>query len=296
MDDELELVTFLQEHLWLFDQEGHLKEFKSVDEIFDCHFQCRLDLYKTRQQYTEGLLQAEVNYYANQVRFITEKKEGVIDFENVTLNSLIFELRRRGYDSNPVDQFNGKERMWIRDLMKFIQKFKEEEEKENNLMNSLLQPEHLPAENGKKIEPENLTENQVNKHLGLTASRWTNNEVLNFKRRTSQVHREKKQESERKYCEKYPDRVREAKRKYAEKTREQKRKKDLERYHKNKEAILEKRRKTLDPEKVREYNQKYLKENYAEIREKQRIYREKNRDRINAQQNRRYHETKGQKK
>ena len=102
-----QLVTFLQEHLWLFDQEGHLKEFKSVDEIFDCHFQCRLDLYKTRQQYTEGLLQAEVNYYANQVRFITEKKEGVIDFENVTLNSLIFELRRRGYDSNPVDQFNG---------------------------------------------------------------------------------------------------------------------------------------------------------------------------------------------
>ncbi len=103
-----QLITFLQEHLWLFDQEGHLKEFKSVDEIFDCHFQCRLDLYKTRQQYTEGLLQAEVNYYANQVRFITEKKEGMIDFESVTLNSLIIELRRRGYNSNPVDQFNGK--------------------------------------------------------------------------------------------------------------------------------------------------------------------------------------------
>ncbi|XP_017463763.1 PREDICTED: trichohyalin-like [Rhagoletis zephyria] len=262
----------------------------------------------------------------------------MIDFENVTLNSLIIELRRRGYDSNPVDQFNEKasdysyllslpissfsedgfealiktrdgkreklsqhrqitpERMWIRDLMKFIQKFKEEEEEENNLMNSLLQPDHLPAENGEKIEPETLTEKQVNKHLGLADTRWTNNEVRKYKRRTSQVYREKKQEYERMYREKHSDRVREAKRKYAEKTREQKRKKELERYYKNREAILEKRRKTLDPEKVREYNQKYLEENFAEIREKQRIYREKNRDRINAQQKRRYHEAKGQKK
>ncbi len=103
-----QLIHFLQEHLWLFDQEGHLKEFKSIDEIFDCHFSCRLDLYKARQQYTEGLLRAEISYYDNQVRFITEKKEGVVDFENVTLSFLTADLSRRGYDINPVDKFNGK--------------------------------------------------------------------------------------------------------------------------------------------------------------------------------------------
>ncbi len=186
--------------------------------------------------------------------------------------------------------------MWIKDLMKFIQKFKEEEEDENSLRTALFFPEHLPADNGDEIEPENLTDNQVNKHLGLSLSRMTKGLVHSYNCRTNQVQRKKKIESERKYRENNKERILEINRKYRDKNREKINEGSRRYYRNNKDKIIEKKRQCENLEEKKEYFRKYNEENYEKIKENRRAYREKNRERINAQHLRWYHRTKNQKK
>ncbi|XP_017460843.1 PREDICTED: zinc finger and SCAN domain-containing protein 12-like, partial [Rhagoletis zephyria] len=61
-----------------------------------------MKLYEERKRYYEGLLQAEVLFLDNQVRFIREMNGGIIKMEKVKEATLTRQLIERNYDSDPV--------------------------------------------------------------------------------------------------------------------------------------------------------------------------------------------------
>ena len=62
----------------LFDQNGCIKRYTSVDDILRDFYTVRLDYYQRRKDYLEGMLSAESLKLDNQARFIMEKIEGTI--------------------------------------------------------------------------------------------------------------------------------------------------------------------------------------------------------------------------
>ncbi|XP_053400628.1 DNA topoisomerase 2-alpha-like [Mercenaria mercenaria] len=86
----------------LFDRNGCIKKYNYVEEILREFFELRLEMYKKRKDYLEGMLAAESLKFDNIARFIMEKIEGTITIENKKKKDLIETLVRRGYDSDPV--------------------------------------------------------------------------------------------------------------------------------------------------------------------------------------------------
>ena len=66
----------------LFDANGCLKKYDSVEEILRDFYVVRLRFYEKRKNYLEGVLQAESRKLTNQARFICEKCDGVLIVEN----------------------------------------------------------------------------------------------------------------------------------------------------------------------------------------------------------------------
>ena len=62
----------------LFDKDGCLRRYSSAEEILKDFYALRLDMYKKRKDYLEGMLSAEAAKLTNQARFIVEKIEGKI--------------------------------------------------------------------------------------------------------------------------------------------------------------------------------------------------------------------------
>ncbi len=62
----------------LFDSNGVLRKFESVDQIFREFFHMRLEVYQKRKDYLEGMLSAESLKLDNIARFIMEKIDGTI--------------------------------------------------------------------------------------------------------------------------------------------------------------------------------------------------------------------------
>ncbi|KAL3855352.1 hypothetical protein ACJMK2_014568 [Sinanodonta woodiana] len=85
----------------LFDHNGCIKRFNKVDEILQEFFDVRLEYYKKRKAYLEGMIAAESLKLDNIARFIMEKIDGTVVVENKPKKELIQLLVRRGYDSDP---------------------------------------------------------------------------------------------------------------------------------------------------------------------------------------------------
>jgi len=62
----------------LFDANGVLRKYDSADDILRDFYTTRLTMYGKRQQYLDGLLDAEARKLSNQARFILEKIEGKV--------------------------------------------------------------------------------------------------------------------------------------------------------------------------------------------------------------------------
>ncbi|XP_065312691.1 DNA topoisomerase 2-alpha-like isoform X2 [Gordionus sp. m RMFG-2023] len=86
----------------LFDANGVINRYNSPLDILKDFFWVRLDFYKKRKVYLDGLLTAEAMKLDFQARFILEKIRGDIVIENVKRNELIKTLISRGYESDPV--------------------------------------------------------------------------------------------------------------------------------------------------------------------------------------------------
>ncbi|KAL4217342.1 DNA topoisomerase 2-beta [Mactra antiquata] len=95
-------TTLTTSSMVLFDHGGCIKRYDCVEDILREFYEIRLELYKKRKDYLEGMLAAESLRLDNIARFILEKIEGTITIENKKKKELIEMLVRRGYDSDPV--------------------------------------------------------------------------------------------------------------------------------------------------------------------------------------------------
>ena len=86
----------------LFDHLGCLRKYETAEEILREFFKIRLEYYGKRKKYMEGLLGSEACKLSNQARFILEKCDGTLKVENKKKQVMIEELKRRGYDSDPI--------------------------------------------------------------------------------------------------------------------------------------------------------------------------------------------------
>lgn len=86
----------------LFDHNGVLRRYDSVEEILREFFDLRLQYYTKRKAYLVGMLEAETCKLSNQARFIMEKCDGTLVIENKKKKEMIAELQRKGFDSDPV--------------------------------------------------------------------------------------------------------------------------------------------------------------------------------------------------
>lgn len=75
-------TTLTTTSMVLFDANGCLKRYDSVEEILMEFYTVRLGFYGKRKDYLEGVLQAESLKLTNQARFICEKCDGTITVEN----------------------------------------------------------------------------------------------------------------------------------------------------------------------------------------------------------------------
>jgi DNA topoisomerase-2 len=62
----------------LFDRNGCIKKYNSVEEILREFFEVRSEMYRKRKAYLEGMLAAESLKFDNIARFIMEKIEGTV--------------------------------------------------------------------------------------------------------------------------------------------------------------------------------------------------------------------------
>lgn len=86
----------------LFDANGVLKRYDSVDLILREFQEVRTGMYKKRKAYMEGMLGAESLKLDNVARFIMEKIEGKIKVENMKKKDVCKLLKSRNYDPDPV--------------------------------------------------------------------------------------------------------------------------------------------------------------------------------------------------
>ncbi|XP_068236454.1 DNA topoisomerase 2-alpha isoform X2 [Palaemon carinicauda] len=86
----------------LFDSNGVLRRYDTVEDILREFYELRLKYYVKRKAYLVGMLEAETSRLSNQARFILEKCDGRLVVENKKKKDMIEELQRKGYDSDPV--------------------------------------------------------------------------------------------------------------------------------------------------------------------------------------------------
>ncbi|ESN96010.1 hypothetical protein HELRODRAFT_68444 [Helobdella robusta] len=95
-------TTFSTNSMVLFDGAGCIRRFDTVESIMKEFFELRLEFYRRRKDYLEGMLAAESLKLDNQARFIVEKIDKIIYIENVPKKDIIKLLISRKYDSDPV--------------------------------------------------------------------------------------------------------------------------------------------------------------------------------------------------
>lgn len=86
----------------LFDENGCLRRYETVNHILREFFTLRSRLYVRRKEYMEGMLGAEACKLDNMARFIMEKIENKIRVENVKKADICRMLKERKYDPDPI--------------------------------------------------------------------------------------------------------------------------------------------------------------------------------------------------
>ena len=122
----------------LFDHLGCLKRYESVNDILKEFFDVRIDLYRKRKEYLEGMMGAESLKLDNIARFIVEKIEGKIKVENLKKVDICKILRERNYNPDPV--------------LRWKEKITLEKGYENDSANSAAAEEEAAAVNGEVPE------------------------------------------------------------------------------------------------------------------------------------------------
>lgn len=91
-----------------FDRYLALRKFEKVNAILSEFYEIRLEFYVKRKDYMVGMLEAEANKLTDQARFIMEKCDGTLTVENKKRKTIVDELIKRGYRSDPVKEWKKK--------------------------------------------------------------------------------------------------------------------------------------------------------------------------------------------
>merc|ERR1712048_185538 len=114
--------------LTLFDHNGCLQRYKSTTDILKDFFGVRMQKYVERKEYLIGLLTAEFDRLANQVRFIQEICDKKLVITNKKRTVLIQMMKDTGYAKDPL-------RVWKHSRMS-VDERRAAEERENEESNS----------------------------------------------------------------------------------------------------------------------------------------------------------------
>lgn len=95
----------------LFDHNGCLRKYETVDDILKEFYPLRLEYYVKRKAYLEGMLKAELLKLSNQARFILEKISGDLVIENKKKVAIVAELTSRKYDPDPVSKWKASQKI-----------------------------------------------------------------------------------------------------------------------------------------------------------------------------------------
>ena len=113
----------------LFDQNGKIKRYTSIEEILNIFYDLRLELYDKRKVYMLSILKKDLGILSNKVRFIKAVISEELILKNKKRAILVNELLDSGYDT-------------MSKLEKLRKKSKEEEEAEIEIVNQNLQNEN----------------------------------------------------------------------------------------------------------------------------------------------------------
>jgi DNA topoisomerase-2 len=82
----------------LFDSQDKLKKYGTVEEIIDDYYEVRLVMYAKRKEYMIKILQDELVFLRNKVRYIRSTIEGEIDLRNKKGAVVTQLLEEMGFD------------------------------------------------------------------------------------------------------------------------------------------------------------------------------------------------------
>ncbi|XP_063239277.1 DNA topoisomerase 2 isoform X2 [Bacillus rossius redtenbacheri] len=102
-------TSFTTTSMCVFDGNLVMRKFESVEDILKEFYTLRLSFYEKRKAYLEGILSAESLKLSNQARFILEKCSGELVVENKKRKVMMDELKKRGYEEDPVYQWKMKQ-------------------------------------------------------------------------------------------------------------------------------------------------------------------------------------------
>ena len=90
----------------LFDRNGCIKTYETVQDILEEFFQLRVEFYGKRKAYIENMMTAEASKLSNQTRFLSEICKEQLQFVNKGKQEIIRDLISRNYDSDPVKKLS----------------------------------------------------------------------------------------------------------------------------------------------------------------------------------------------
>ena len=100
--------SFSLNNMVLFDPSGCIKRYDSALDILKEFYSVRLSFYEKRKVYLEDKLKAESLKLDNIARFIVEKIEGNLKFENLKKADVIEFLLACNYDSDPIKKWKSR--------------------------------------------------------------------------------------------------------------------------------------------------------------------------------------------
>jgi DNA topoisomerase-2 len=91
-------TTVSTTNMHLFDADGKLKKYQSVEEIIDAFFEIRMALYAKRKAFLVDDMRASLVRLSNKAKYILETLDDVVDLRRKTSEQVNALLESRGYD------------------------------------------------------------------------------------------------------------------------------------------------------------------------------------------------------
>lgn len=86
--EKLKLIRRVSENFTCIDEDNKIREFNSIDEIFEAYISIRLNYYDKRKQYLIDKLEKELNFLSNRAKFIYYVIKGEISINNRSKNDI----------------------------------------------------------------------------------------------------------------------------------------------------------------------------------------------------------------